>query len=90
MGLEGKMTETTAGEELSWFLYETIKTLGKYPHAELVSSNAEPKQTTRMMKCECPGCGCVIRMTRKWLEEAGCPTCACGEEMKQEEKEEKE
>ena len=40
-----------------------------------------PKQTTRMLKVECPACGCIIRMTSKWLEEVGTPTCGCGTRM---------
>jgi hypothetical protein len=36
-------------------------------------------QTGRMLRAECPGCGMVIRTTRRWLESTGLPTCACGE-----------
>lgn len=39
------------------------------------------KQTTRMLKVQCPACGYLARVTRKWLEEAGTPTCPCGERM---------
>lgn len=35
---------------------------------------------TRLLKCECPACGYVIRTTQKWLD-TGLPTCACGTEM---------
>jgi len=34
----------------------------------------------RLLKCECPGCGYVIRTTQKWID-VGFPTCVCGEEM---------
>jgi hypothetical protein len=34
------------------------------------------KQSTRMVKCECPDCGYIVRTTRKWLEE-GAPICPC-------------
>jgi len=37
-----------------------------------------------MPKVTCEECGCAVRMTRKWLEEAGAPTCGCGGEMQQE------
>lgn len=40
-----------------------------------------PKQTTRQLKIQCPACGYLARVTRKWLEEAGTPTCPCGERM---------
>ena len=81
MGLEGKMTATTAGESLTARLKEIIKEIGEYPHAALTKSNAPPKQGTRMLKVECPACGCIVRMTQKWLDDAGAPTCACGEQM---------
>ena len=90
MGLEGPITATTAGEALQATLAKITRRLGKYPHAELLASNAAPKQTTRMMKVECAACGCIVRMTRKWLEEAGAPTCACGNEMIREEQDEPE
>lgn len=81
IGLEGKMTATTAGPALAERLHALVTKLGPYPHAELKHSNAPPKQTTRMIKVECNDCGCICRMTRKWLEEAGAPTCACGGNM---------
>lgn len=81
IGLEGKMTATTAGPALAERLHALTTKLGPYPHAELKHSNAPPKQTTRMIKVECNDCGCICRMTRKWLEEAGAPTCACGGNM---------
>jgi len=88
MGLEGKMTATTAGEELRKKLEVLAVEIGSYPHAELKHSNAPPKQSTRMLKVLCKDCGCVVRMTRKWLDDVGTPTCACGGEMIEEEGEE--
>jgi len=85
VGLEGKMTATTAGEELAGRLERIVAKLGEYPHSKLKHSNAPKKQSTRMKKVECDNCGCIVRMTRKWLEEVGCPTCACGGAMKEEE-----
>jgi hypothetical protein len=85
IGLEGKMTATVAGEALQTRLKELIKQLGDYPHARLVASNRPKTQTTRMLKVTCQQCGCVVRMTRKWLDEAGLPTCGCGGEMVEEE-----
>jgi hypothetical protein len=81
MGLEGKMTATTAGEALRKRLEVLTAEVGPYPHAELKHSNAPPKQGTRMLKVECAECGCIVRMTQKWLDESGAPTCACGGEM---------
>ena len=41
IGLEGKMTETVAGETLNKRIDEIIAQVGPYPHAELRSSNAD-------------------------------------------------
>ena len=35
----------------------------------------------RMLKVKCAECGCIVRMTRQWLDQAGAPTCACGAAM---------
>ena len=80
LGLEGKMTATVAGEQLAADLLLLNGALGPYPHAEL-SKLSVTKQSTRMLRCKCPKCGCILRMTSKWLEEAGTPTCGCGSEM---------
>ena len=81
IGLEGKMTATTVGDALKVRLQELIDQLDEYPHARLVASNKPKTQTTRMLKVVCTKCECVIRMTQKWLDEAGVPTCGCGSEM---------
>jgi len=81
LNLEGKMTATTVGDELKVKLQTLTDEIGLYPHARLVASNRPKTQTTRMLKVTCKECGCVIRMTQKWLNEAGAPTCACGGEM---------
>jgi len=84
IGLEGKMTATTAGETLAARLRAMTDAIGPYPHAELTHSNAPKKQGCRLLKVVCE-CGCVVRMTRKWLDEVGPPTCGCGGEMVEEE-----
>lgn len=38
------------------------------------SSNAKPKQKTRLLKCICSECGYTVRTTAKWLE-VGPPHC---------------
>lgn len=40
-----------------------------------------PKQSTRMLKVQCPEDGYTVRMTRKWLDTMGAPTCPCGTQM---------
>ena len=84
IGLEGKMTATHAGEELRTHLKEVTDAIGPYPHAELTHSNAPKTQKCRLLKVVCE-CGCVVRITRKWLDEVGPPTCGCGGVMVEEE-----
>ena len=80
LGLIGKMTATVASPELKTRLDAMAAELGPYPHAAM-NTNAIKKQTTRMVKVECAGCGYIVRTTEKWIE-VGLPTCPCGEEMK--------
>ena len=84
IGLEGKATATVAGSALIERLKELIAELGEYPHARLVASKKPKTQSTRMLKVTCKECGCVVRMTRKWLDDAGLPTCGCGGKMAEE------
>lgn len=80
IGLTGRMTATTTGPELSAKLLKYIKSVGPYPHAVLDVTQLK-KQSTRMLKLECPGCGYVVRTSAKWLEQ-GLPLCCCGEEFR--------
>ena len=80
LGLSGKMTATFAEGALEDRLLELVAPLGPYPHAKL-SNRKVKKQTTRMLKGLCGGCGFTCRTTQKWLDEVGTPTCACGTEM---------
>ena len=81
IGLEGKITATVAGAALIERLKELIDELGEYPHARLVASKKPKTQSTRMLKVTCKECGCVVRMTRTWIDDAGLPTCGCGGKM---------
>lgn len=81
VGLEGKMTATHAGAELLATLMEVAEELGEYPHAALTPAlSGVKKQSTRMLKVECPDDGYIVRTTQKWLD-IGTPTCPCGTEM---------
>lgn len=76
VGLEGKMTSTSAGTELHEILKEIAKDLGPYPHARLDARKGPGKsQSTRMLKCTCGECGFTVRMTRKWVDEVGAAHC---------------
>ena len=79
VGLIGKMTATVAGPLLQPKLQKIADNLGPYPHATLSIADRK-KQTTRMIKVECPECAGVFRTTQKWIDQAEglrCPFCSC-------------
>lgn len=85
LGLEGKMTATTAGEEWHRWADPILERLGDLPHARLNTKNGvngKKKQTTRYLKCECDDCGFVFRASKKWAVECTddlqCPDSSCG------------
>ncbi len=82
LGLTGRMRATVAGERLRAELAAIVSELGPYPHATLTPGQDERKQSTRLLKVQCPdeGCGYTVRVTAKWLE-VGFPTCPCGTVM---------
>jgi hypothetical protein len=83
IGLEGKMPSTTAGEAFKRLAAPILDEVGPYPHAELsVGGDDRKKQTTRLIKCECEGCGYIARVARSWLDTSGAPICPqCRKEM---------
>lgn len=81
VGLTGKMTATTETPELAEKIKDIVRDVGPYPHSKLDGggkTSGPAKQTTRLLKCECEGCGMIIRTTAKWIDETGLPTCSCG------------
>lgn len=80
VGLEGKMTATTAGAELTLVLRNIAKRIGEYPHKRLIASaDTAKKQTTRLIKVQCESCEYTARVTGKWIDAAGAPICPCCE-----------
>lgn len=77
LGLEGRMTSTVPSEAFTARIKPVLEKLGHYPHGALhgAKSSAPKKQSTRMLKCECPECGYIARTTTKWIEAAGAPIC---------------
>jgi hypothetical protein len=76
-GLEGKLTATRAGAELTENLTYIIEALGSIPHATL---NLEPKGKGRNNnKITCKTCGFQANLSRKWASQictaAACPVC---------------
>jgi hypothetical protein len=81
VGLEGKMTCTTAGEYLTRSLKSLVEAHGTYPHSRLnLADSPIKKQTTRMVKMECPECGYIARTSQKNIEEHGPVQCPCNNE----------
>ena len=80
LGLEGKMTETVAGEALTVRLNDLSVALGQYPHASLDPKAGRKSQGTRMLKATCTACGFTMRVAAKWAE-YGLPVCACGTQI---------
>lgn len=80
VGLVKPWTSTSPDPVLLGTLKVIAKKLGSYDHGS-ITNVGRIVQTTRMLRVSCPGCGCVARMTRKWLDESGTPTCGCGTEM---------
>lgn len=83
VGLEGKPTATVPGAQLTELLMKLTPEVGKYPHPSLNALSQIKKQSTRMLKITCTECGCIVRMTSKWLTEVGPPTCGCGGRMEE-------
>lgn len=72
IGLQGPMRSTTAGPEFIAWMETLFKRIGPYPAGFLTDT---PKQSTRMLKCECRVCGYAARVSQKWLSQSGPPIC---------------
>lgn len=72
LGLTGKMTATVATEDLRVKIWDdVVSVLGRYPHKEVhLTPRGQRGKGSRLIKCECKTCGCVIRLTRKWIDKA--------------------
>jgi predicted SprT family Zn-dependent metalloprotease len=76
VGLEGKPTATSAGDELREAFKQLLRKIGPYPHKALkFNPEAQRKQTTRLIKVGCQDCEYIARVTRKHLDESGPPIC---------------
>lgn len=76
LGLEGKATATVPGEAFTEYAKGLVdEVLGDYPHTGLTPLTKKKVQKTYMLKLECPYCGCIVRMTRTWLDLSGAPFC---------------
>jgi len=75
VGLTGKMTATTASDELKEKIAVYIDGIGDYPAGSLDIDSQKKKQTTRMIKAECVPCNYIVRLSRTALETVGAPIC---------------
>jgi hypothetical protein len=82
LGLEGRMTATSASSDLKEKLGAIVEKIGPFPHPALTDGkfSSGPKQSTRLLKVSCPDCGYLVRTTQKWLE-IGLPLCPDGAMM---------
>lgn len=87
LGLEGKMSCSTANDELQRVFEKVIEQLGTFPHATLIPGIRLSKpDKCRIHKCECPTCGYTVRVAKKWIEIANPMCLVCDIELKKEEK----
>lgn len=85
VGLTGKMRSALPSKETEVYLKKVANRLGKFPHSAIKkgAKPPTPKQTTRLIKVECPACGFICRASMSKLLEVGAPFCACDKvEMK--------
>lgn len=78
IGLVGKPTATSAGDELKEKLEAIVNVIGEYPHKEVKLSTK--KQSTRNIKVKCSNGGCdwTFRQSQKQInliEENHCLSC---------------
>jgi len=86
LGLMGKATATVAGEAWYKWALPIIDKLGPMPYGAITGdqSSARKKQTTALLKLECPVCGFLARVTKKQIEphsHLNCPVPECVGEM---------
>ena len=92
LGFKGKPTANFAPKnERLWYdiRQKVIDEIGLYPHrqVELPPKRGQRGIGSRLIKCECMSCGCIIRLSRKWIAichdrsstpdftEVTCPVC---------------
>lgn len=86
LGLVGKMTATTGGDDWVKWALPILEVLGPIPHAQLGrggggETSAPKEQKGRNIKVECDTCGFTFRTTQKWIDAAdgimNCPAHSC-------------
>lgn len=73
---DGARTALPSAETMRKVIAPILKRAGKLPHSSLNTMvTSKKKQTVRLLKAECAECGYVVRVTAKWVNEAGAPRC---------------
>jgi hypothetical protein len=80
VGLVGRPTNAMPGELLRERLAKIIDRVGPYPHSALTGVLKVKKPPTSFTLA-CGACGCLVRISSRWLTTAGFPVCGCGESM---------
>ena len=82
IGLEGKLSATTAGDNLKYIIQSWIKEIGEYPHAKMnMDYSTIKKQSTRLLKAICANNGeYKFRITKTIVNNYGLPNCPCCDE----------
>lgn len=78
---KGKPTSLGPGDELVERLRDMVDKLGAYPHRKILPRLKEKPPGTKEIPLVCMLCGCGVRISDKWLAEAGLPVCACGQQF---------
>jgi predicted RNA-binding Zn-ribbon protein involved in translation (DUF1610 family) len=86
LGLGGRMTATEAQEAWYTWALPIINELGPMPYGKITGgiSSARKKQTTALLKYECPMCGFLARITAKHTQGLAylrCPSPDCDGEL---------
>lgn len=83
LGLEGRMTATTAGEALQARLERIAEELGEFPHAALSRRPKDATRSGKTIKVACPvNDDFFVSMSRARINDYGYPLCPChGDEM---------
>lgn len=81
LGFKGKPTQAEPGEKLNDELRRVIESLGDYPHKALEPKGKLKKVEKKDTTLACVDCGCKVRISLRWIEEAGLPRCGCGGEF---------
>lgn len=83
IGLQGKMTATTASADWYKWALPIIDALGPLPYGALSTegfSTSRKNQRTALLKAECPACGWLARVTAKHVDahsHLNCPVPDC-------------